>query len=183
MWIPGDRRPSCYKCLKSVSKHQVSQLQPVERWVLLFLLLTEPHSTDLIEKLGLYITEANLLGGERTHRDGQSGKRKRERSDRGQKHCEAKRRFESHVSEGDVAALRDRMAAALRQVFREVKLKAVRTCWAQNCSMTCSLAQDWVGESAGGWRRNHLGNCKRVCVGRSSKLEIRRGFLLAQECN
>ena len=31
--------------------------------------------------------------------------------------------------------------------------------------------------------RNHLGNCKRVCVGRSSKLEIRRGLLLAQECN
>ena len=40
----------------------MSQLKPVERWVLLFLLLTEPHSTDLIEKLGLYITEANLLG-------------------------------------------------------------------------------------------------------------------------
>ena len=62
MWILGDRRPSCYECLKWVGTHQVSQLKPVERWVLLFLLLTEPHSTDLIEKLGLYITEANLLG-------------------------------------------------------------------------------------------------------------------------
>ena len=56
--------------------------------------------------------------GERTHRDGQSGKRKRERSDKGEKHCEAKRHFESHLSESDVAALRDGVAAAGRQVFR-----------------------------------------------------------------
>ena len=56
--------------------------------------------------------------GERTHRDGQSGQRKRERSDRGQKHCEAKRRFESHLSESDVSALRDGVAAAAMQVIR-----------------------------------------------------------------
>ena len=61
-WVPGDRRPSCYECLKWVGTRQVSQLKPVERGVLLVLLLTEPHLTDLIEKLGLYITEANLLG-------------------------------------------------------------------------------------------------------------------------
>ena len=62
--------------------------------------------------------------GERTHRDGQSGQRKRERSDRGQKHSEAKRRFESHLSEGDVAALCDGMASAGSQVMisqRDVK--------------------------------------------------------------
>ena len=56
--------------------------------------------------------------GERTHRDGQSGKRKRERSDRGQKHSEAKRRFESHLSEGGVAALCDGMAPAGSQAMR-----------------------------------------------------------------
>ena len=42
--------------------------------------------------------KASWDNGERTHRDGQSGQRKRERSDRGQKHSEAKRRFESHLS-------------------------------------------------------------------------------------
>ena len=62
LWVPGDRRPSCYECLKWVGTHQVSQLKPVERWVLLVLLRTEPHLMDLIEKLGLHITEANLLG-------------------------------------------------------------------------------------------------------------------------
>ena len=84
---------------------------------------------------------------ERTRRDGQSGQRKRERSDRGQKHSEAKRRFESHLSEGDVAALCDGMASAGSKVMRS------------------------------------QGNCNRVCVGHSSKLEIRRGLLLAPECN
>ena len=56
--------------------------------------------------------------GERTHRDGQSGKRKRERSDKGEKHCEPKRRFASHLSENDVAALREGVEAAGRQVLR-----------------------------------------------------------------
>ena len=43
--------------------------------------------------------------GEQEHRDGQSGERKKRRTDLGGQHHEAKRRFESHLSKRDVGAL------------------------------------------------------------------------------